>query len=286
VRDQVDRTRELAENKRTSSRTVDTAMRLVERNRRIPATLLAGALASRLVIYVIPFLVLAVVATGLYSDISGVDPVATARDAGLPGLLATAVDDSSQASQGFQTATIIALAWASLWAANGLARLVRWIHAIIWSVPMTHPKKPWAQPLVVLLASMGVLAISRFGLEAGEWPVSVAVGEILLEVGLVALGWLSILRFLPRDPDAGSWTADLPGAFLVGFGFIGLKAAVVFYLAPRVTTLEERYGDVASAVLVLTWAYWIAFIIVFSVELNAALAGNRRERRLRAGATD
>jgi membrane protein len=278
IRNRANKINAIAEARRSSSLTVDVAMRLRERNRRIPATLLAGALASRLVFFMIPFLVLAVVATGLYSGVNAVDPIETARNAGLAGLLADAVDDSSQASTGFQTATVIGMAFAALWAANSLAKLVRSIHALVWSVPIAAPRRRWTLPVSVLVVSIGGLAISHLGLVALDWPAYVAAGEVLLEVGLCTLGWLLVLRFLPHDPEARGWFTHIPGALLVGGGLIAMKAAVIFYLAPRVTTLSQRYGDVASAVLMLTWAYWLALIIVLGAELNAVFHGNRRHR--------
>ncbi len=231
-----------------------------------------------MVVYAIPFFVLTVVVTGFYSDVSNSSPAEAARDAGMAGLLADAIVDSTGASEGFRAMTLITMAFATIWAADSLGKLVRRIYALIWATPMPRPRWRWALPLAVLVASVGGLAISRLGHETQEWPASLAVGEVLGEIVVVALFWLIVSRFLPHDPESRGWIHHVPGALFLAAGVVGMRAAMVFYFAPRAVTLSARYGDVASAAVLITWAYWIAFILVGSVELNAAVfrSGQRR----------
>jgi uncharacterized BrkB/YihY/UPF0761 family membrane protein len=112
----------------------------------------------------------------------------------------------------------------------------------------------------------------------GEWPATLVLGEILVEFAFIALGWLVVCHFLPHDPDANRWIHQLPGALLVGFGVLGMRTAMVYYFAPRAVTLSDRYGDVAAGLLIITWAYWIAFMVVFAAELNAASFRSRQAR--------
>lgn len=278
VRQGVARALDTLESNRSSSRIVDTVLFAKERNERVPATLLAGSLASRLVVYTIPFFVLTIVVTGLYSDVSNSNPAEAARDAGMAGLLADAVVDSTEASDGFRAITLISMAFATVWAADSLGKLVRRIYALVWATPLSRPQRRWAVPLAVLVVSVGGLAISRLGHETQEWPVSLALGEVLAEAAVVALFWLVVSRFLPHDPEAHGWIYHAPGALLLASGVVGMRAAMVLYFAPRAVTLSARYGDVASAAVLITWAYWIAFILVASVELNAAVFRSSQRR--------
>jgi uncharacterized BrkB/YihY/UPF0761 family membrane protein len=276
--ERIEGTRSSLESRRSTSRLIDTGFHAYESNRRIPASLLAGALAARIVIYVIPFLVLAVVATGIYSDAYNTDPVETAREAGMPGLLAEAVEDSTEASTGFKTLTLISMVLVTIWTADSLAKLVRRIHALMWATPMQRPRHRWMLPLAVIGLSVASLISSRTGLSAQEWSALVRAGELMFEVAVISGIWWLVGRYLPYDPAARGWRHLVPGALLVGAGITGMKTAMVLYLAPRAVALAERYDEVAYAIVMLTWGYWIAFIVVFSAGLNAALFRSRRRR--------
>lgn len=273
-------TRASLEARRSSSRFIDTSFYAYESNRRVPASLLAGALAARLVVYVIPFMVLAVVATGLYSDASNTDPVDAAREAGMAGLLAEAVEDSAEASRGFKAVTLVTMALVTIWTADSLAKLVRRVHALVWATPMQRPRRRWMLPLAVLGLSAAGLIGSRTGMDAEGWSAAIRTGELLLEFALLSGAWLLVSSRLPHDPAARSWRNLIPGALLVAAGVIGMKAAMVLYFAPKAVTLVQRYDEVATAIVLITWGYWVAFILVFAAELNAALfrSQQRRER--------
>lgn len=271
-------TRASLESRRSSSRLIDSGFHAYERNRRIPVSLLAGALAARIVIYFIPFTVLAVVATGVYAGASNTDLIGAAKEAGMAGLLAEAVEDSAQASTGFKTVTLIGMILVTIWTADSLAKLVRRIHGLVWVMPRQRPEHRWMLPLTVLGLSIASVVSSWTGANASDWDPAIRAGELLLEVALVAGIWLVLSHYLPHDPEARSWRHLLPGALLVGLGVIGMKAAMVLYLAPRAVALAERYDEVAVAIVMLTWGYWIAFIIVFSAVLNASLFQSRLQR--------
>lgn len=267
----VEGTRASLEARRSTSHLIDAGFHAYESNRRVPASLLAGALAARLVIYVIPFMVLAVVATGLYSDASNSDPVDVAREAGMAGLLAEAVEDSAEASKGFKALTLTSMALVTIWAADSLAKLVRRIHGLVWATPMRRPRRRWMLPVAVIGLSVAGLLGSRTGMDAQAWTAAIRTGELLLEFAVLSGVWLFVSSRLPHDPAVESWRNLIPGAVLVGVGIIGMKAAMVVYFAPRAVALIERYDEVATAVVLITWGYWIAFILVFGAGLNAAL---------------
>lgn len=112
--------------------------------------------------------------------------------------------------------------------------------------------------------------------------MTLTAGEALVEIALIGLLWLGVSRSLPHDPEARRWRDFVPGALLFAAGIVGMKVAMVLYLAPRAVTLSERYGSVSTAVVLLTWAYWVGFIVVASADLNAAVFRSvlrRRERR-------
>ena len=166
-RDQLAAGRSALESKRGSSRVIDIVFHATERQKRVPATLLAGALASRLVLYAIPFLVLIVVTTGAYSQVTDANPTEIARSAGMAGLLAEAVEDSTRAADGVRIAAVIGMAFATMWAADSLGNLVRRTHALVWAVPIAKIHRRWALPFVVIGVSIGMLATASLGIQAG-----------------------------------------------------------------------------------------------------------------------
>lgn len=257
--------------RRPTSHVVNTAFLVAERNKALPAPVLVGALASRIVIYVIPFMVLMVFAVSVYADLATTSAEEAARNAGMAGLFAQVAGDATETDNGVRVAALIGTAFAVLWAANSLANLLRRIYALVWGIPLSRPGHWWALPLAVILTSIGSLTLSAIALESRDWPLTITAGEAVLEIALIGLLWLLVSRALPHDPEARRWRDFVPGSLLFAAGIVGMKVAMVVYFAPRAVTLSERYGSVSTAVVLLTWAYWVGFIVVASADLNAAV---------------
>jgi len=281
ARARLEATRASAEARRDESRLVDTGLLLFERNRDLPATLLMGAVAARLVIFVVPLLVLQVFAIGLFADLAATSPQEAARQAGLAGLFAQAAEDTTTAGEGWRLAALLGTVFATLYAATGLGRLVRRIHAIVWRVPFTRAKRPWLIPVAVMGVALVGLALMSFSSWSTEWTIELFVGELVIELIVVTVFWMVITRSLPHDPGALSWGHFVPGGLFAAVGVVAVRVAMVVYFAPRSVTLGDRYGTVAVALVLLTWAYWLGFIVVGSADLNAAVFRSR-QRRLQA----
>ena len=262
-----------AEARREHSRIYDTFFRVYERNRFLPASVLVGALASRIVIYVIPLLSLLIVGLGLYEDAGGAGTEAAGT---ITGLFADAVEDTRDVSNGFRFAALVATVFAVLWAANSLGRLLRRTIAFIWGIPYERSTRPWLTPLGVLGISVIGIVISGFGSFWEEWTWQLRVGVVVVESLFLVSLWLVVSRALPHHPKASHWTDFLPGALLLGFGIVGLRLAMVVYLVPRSAELAARYGTIGVALVMLTWAYWLGMVIIGGSELNAALFRSRQ----------
>lgn len=272
----VDETRSVLELRRPTSSVIDAGFFVLERNKHLPAPVLVGALASRLVAYMIPFFVFLVFAVGVYADFVSRSAEEAARDGGIAGLFAKAAVDSTDASDGLRFATLVATVFAALWAAYSLAKLVRRVHALVWQVPMPRVHRRWAYPLVVIGFSLVALVVSRFSLDSTSWPGGLLVVQTATEIVVLGLLWLVAQRFLPHDPAADGWRHFVPGALLFALGVAGMRVATVVYFAPRSATLDERYGPLALAILLLTWAYWVGFVMVASADLNAGVFRSKR----------
>jgi membrane protein len=275
LRDRFDVVTAAAEERRDSSRTIDVGFRVLERNRNFPASLLVGALASRIVIFVIPALALVVFSFGLYADTTSTGDSEPGESQGMAALFARAAQDSESMDQGLRFAAVVAITYAALYAANGLGRLVRRSTALIWAVPYERARPAWVLPLAVVAGSGAAWALITLGrlVDDSNWRVFALT--VLAELAALVLLWLLVSRHLPHDPRAGSWFDFLPGALFVGFGVVAMRVAMVVYLAPASAGLYERYGSIGIALIMLTWAYWLGLIVVGSAELNAAVFRSR-----------
>jgi uncharacterized BrkB/YihY/UPF0761 family membrane protein len=131
---------------------------------------------------------------------------------------------------------------------------------------------------VVIGFSLAALVVSRLSLDSSDWPVGVVVLQAATELVLLGLLWLVAQRYLPHDPAANGWRHFVPGALLFALGIVGMRVATVVYFAPRSATLDDRYGPLSLAILLLTWAYWVGFVMVASADLDAGVFRSKSGR--------
>jgi uncharacterized BrkB/YihY/UPF0761 family membrane protein len=278
IRDRLDAATSAAEERRKRSHFYDSAFLVWERNRVLPASVLVGALASRIVIYIVPLFALIIFSFGLYGTYTGESASSAMRGAGMAGLFAQAADDSAGVEDGWRFVVVIATLYAALYAANSLGRLVRRCNALVWGVPYTKPARSWRVPLLVVVVSLVGWSLASLGAAPGDWTFEAVIGALTLEVIILTFVWTLIGRILPHHPEATRWGDFVPGALFVSLGIVGLRVAMVVYFSREVEALTERYGSIALGLVMLTWAYWLGMIVVGSAEINAALFQSRRAK--------
>jgi uncharacterized BrkB/YihY/UPF0761 family membrane protein len=276
LRERLETATEAAEARRSDSVWYDAGFKIWDRNRVLPASVLVGAMASRIVIYLIPLFALVIFSFGLYEDVGDQTADQAARSAGMPALFAEAAGDSVDLNDGVRFFAVVATIWATLYAANTLGRLMRRSAAFVWGVPYTKLEKPWKLPLVVIGLTLVGWAITGFGSAVDDWTVSLWVGVIIIEFIALTVFWLLLSRWLPRDPEANRWSDLFPGSIFVAVGIVLLRLAMLVYFAPAVAALTARYGSIAIGLVMLTWAFWVGMIMVGSVEINAAIFRSRK----------
>src|SRR5262245_32720010 len=244
----------------------DLALLALERETTAGGTLIAGGLAYRLFLWLLPFgLVVAVVASFFQGDVEG-----SAGDLGLSSesahTMSEVVEESSHGRWYFLVLGVFFL----LWFAIGVARALRVAHTVAWGVRRERFRRPIHGAVVFTLFGTALIATPVFSQWAREaWGVGGLVATILL-VALYAAGALSMMLLLPHPPEA-RWTVLLPGAILVGAGIEGLHLFTALYLAPRLGRSSELYGSLGAATVILLWLYILARLITLSAFLNATL---------------
>ncbi|MFC6837162.1 YihY/virulence factor BrkB family protein [Halomarina ordinaria] len=130
--------------------------------------------------------------------------------------------------------------------------------------------------LVAVLLGIGftvgvgtLLALPQFDLVVAGVDLLGMLGTLLLLVGLT-LTFLPLYYFLPSSTVT---LADaLPGAMFAAVGWTVLQTGFRYY-AEAAGASNELYGAIAGVLLLVTWMYFGALILLVGVVLNAVLAG-------------
>jgi uncharacterized BrkB/YihY/UPF0761 family membrane protein len=248
---------------------VTMARAALERERLAAAGLLAGGIAYRLFLWLLPFgLVVAAVASfWIENDRQSAEEVGD--EFGLTAVATRsaldAIAEGSRARWYFLLVGVPLL----LWFSAGVVRALRLAFSVAWGLRPGRLRRPLRAVAAFNGTVVGLFALSLVAAWLREQigGVGLAFTLLLLAVYVGLAAW--VLNLLPHD-DA-PWTALLPGAALVAVGFQALHLVVVLYLAPKVGRSSELYGALGTATVLLLWLYLIARLLVASAFLNAAL---------------
>jgi uncharacterized BrkB/YihY/UPF0761 family membrane protein len=251
---------------------LDLALDVVERDSTIGGGMLAGALAYRLFVFLLPVSLFLVAGLGIYADTTEQSPSEVASRSGLTGLVAKEV--AAAASSSARWAIFLVTLPILVYAAGMLYRAIAIVHAIAWH----------GSGRAVRLSSKGfavfsgVIVAQFVGVAILGWiRHSDQVGGVTgLFVYAVLLGgaWLGLSRHLPRR-DVG-WTALVPGAAAVAFGMLFVNAFNVYVTSHLVEERADTYGALGVATALLFSLYIVGRVIVGSAVLNATLDARRQ----------
>jgi uncharacterized BrkB/YihY/UPF0761 family membrane protein len=256
---------------------IDIAFVAAERDRSAGGALLAGALAFRAFLWLLPAALTTVLILGLTASTSETSPEKVVKDSGLPSLVASTV---AQARDQDNRGRILAIAASLifLWSASGsLLKAARAVHAFAWRVPLRKPKSRIKATAMVILLLFGAGALSALASVLRNASPGIGIGFTLTLIVAYALVWWLFSVLLPHA-DAPAF-ALFPGAVLMGVALQAMQLVTLLYLAPKLSSSSELYGDLGGAAVLLLWLYIIGRVIVASAMLNAALWTRRRDRQ-------
>jgi membrane protein len=253
----------------------ESALASLERERSAAAVLIAGGLAYRFFLWILPF---GLVLTAIGSFWAKGDPEQferTERAFGLTGAAAksarTALESDVHGSLYLLLVGGVLLVWFGI----GVVRALRLAHQIAWSEERQRLRRPVRSSLAFIGVVVAVAAVA-----AGTRWVDHATGEplslfaTLAMLGVYAVVAAAAMSLLPHA-DA-PFRALLPGAVLFAVGMQLVHVFVVLYLTPRLDSSSELYGALGVATVILLWLYIIARLTVSAAFLNATLWANRR----------
>jgi uncharacterized BrkB/YihY/UPF0761 family membrane protein len=256
------------------------AYSIVHRGRRAAASVLAGALAFRFFLTILPLTLVGVVGLGFLRSAGGT-PSEALKQFGIKGVLASTINHSATFSEPGRATVLLLAVVGVLSGARTCAATLRAIHALAWEMPVVR----WRRGGRAALAFLGavVLAFGCAGLAARarvDAGVALGFGASVLLAGVVGLVWLGASWLLPH-PDGLQWTAFLPGAVLVGAGMALLQALTANWIGPKLNHESSLYGSLGVSFVVLGWLYVVGRLLVAAPLLNCAVL-ERRESRLAA----
>jgi uncharacterized BrkB/YihY/UPF0761 family membrane protein len=256
---------------------VDAALEAGDLDRRRAGSVLAGGIAFRVFLWLLPAALLIAGAVGLVRPSGSAQPDHVARTLGLGASVAAIVRQATRDSERGTGALLALGIGLTLYMSLSLVRALRVAHVLAWEEPMrrrAHVLRDGALLSVALLTLLGV--------ESGVGYLRHRVGfgaSLLLALVPIAIGggvWVAVSLLLPHA-DA-HWTALIPGAAMFAGGLAVLHFATIYYFAPRLTRAPALYGSLGTAATLLLWLFLGSRIVVAAAFLNATL-WNRGHRR-------
>jgi uncharacterized BrkB/YihY/UPF0761 family membrane protein len=237
--------------------------------------ILAGAVAFRMFLFMVPFVYVVFTVLGLIADSTNQNPDQLARTVGITGVLASAVVSTQDQSAWTQLILVTGATIALFITARSLVKTLFVVNWLIWRTPRV---KPTGQRPILLLISLA-LVLTVFGLVLNELRRAAGVSGAVLMVFLVSVAafalWWWVSSLLPHAPVPAR--ALVPGAVLWAIGLNVLHLLTTFWIGPLVARKSNTYGAVGIALAVLFWVYVLGRIIVGSAGLNATLWRRQQE---------
>jgi uncharacterized BrkB/YihY/UPF0761 family membrane protein len=238
--------------------------------------LLAGGLAYRLFLWLVPLGLVGAVILGFWLDYdeSGVEDAAGEFGIGAAAIASAedAVETSSTNSIVLLIVGLCLLGWCSVW----FVKALQVTYALAWGVERPRMRKPFHAMAVFnglfLAAAAGAVALTWLREALGLGALVGIVATLALSTGL----GLVVMHLLPNRAER--WQDLLPGAVLLAVGLQCIHVAVVFYFAPRLERSSEFYGVLGVSAVLLVWLYVVARLATAAAFLNATVWERRYAR--------
>ena len=248
------------------------SLRAAERNRRVAASVLAGGLAYRLFLWLLPFGLLVGGALGFSNANNTEDAV---EGGGVPAAVSNAIGDAARAADAESWWLLAVGVPLLLYAGYTGAKAVQLVHSLVWDEP---PSK--IRALKGSLAFTGTVCAFIAAMAVTLWFRDVTWHGLLAAAFTIApltALWLWVSLHLPHG-DA-SWRELLPGALLVSIGFQILQVLIDAFLVPKLEKSTSLYGALGAVTTLLFFMYIVGSLIVAAPVHNSSLHHELRKQR-------
>jgi uncharacterized BrkB/YihY/UPF0761 family membrane protein len=257
-----------AEAMRRKHASVRIAFRAYERDRRSAGSLLAGGLAYRLFIWLVPAAFVLVSTVGLIADLSPSDPEDVAKTLGLAAVLAATVARAAEDAGGASIALLLVGVWALVWSGRSVVKAARLLAGVAWQIEpgrLTHSLRASAAFSGIML---GILALPLLlqPLYGGAFVLDLIVW-VATPIAVTPL-FVWVFTWLPH-PDGLRWIAFVPGAALLAIGLQLMRIVTSVYLVARLERVTDLYGAIGLATVFMVWLFLSGRLVVAAMALNA-----------------
>jgi len=264
----VDRAQERAQVERSRHGSVDAVFEMVDHDAEVGGSIMAGALAYRLFIWLLPLALVAVAGLGIASSAASRTPESAAESAGLAGLVSSSVAAAADSPARWY-ALLIGFP-ILIYATRSVLRTLVVMHRLIWvDLRGAAPKPTIGATLRLLGALVGFFVISALASAARAWSPGSGVLVILLIPLPFAALWLLVSMRLPHR--TARWQALVPGAIAFGVGVQLLNVVIAYVIAPQAASKQGTYGSLGIAAALLLGLFLISRLITATAVLNAIL---------------
>ncbi len=249
---------------------LDAAFDVGERDRDVAGGLLAGAVAFRLFLWLVPFALVAVTVAGWVAADTHLSPDDLAKRFGIVGVAGQYVQDASQESTTALVIVLVIALYALLLASRSAVRAIRLAHLLAWRMPIVRFH---GSTLAALWFAGGATGLAVVAGVINTVRARHPGPGLLLWLALIAIYgvvWLAAAWALPHPPDVPV-RALVPGAILFALGTEVLHVLTVVWYANRLEHRSELYGGLGAAVVLLAWLYLLGRLAITSAVVNASL---------------
>lgn len=273
VRGDAERLTQRAQAERRRHRSVDAVFEMIERDSEVAGGILAGALAYRLFIWLLPLALVAVAGLGIAADASSGSPEEAAKALGVDGLVSGSITQAAESPNRWY-AIVIGIP-VLVWVTRSLLRALIGAHRLVWMDLRTAAPRPTLLAALRLLGLMLAFATVVALVQAlRAWSGVPGLLATLLAIVPYVGFWLLVSVQLPHR--GASWVALVPGALLYGVGSEILNVVVAYVITPYALAKEGTYGSLGLAAALLLGLFLVSRLAVAAAVVNATL-WERRE---------
>lgn len=253
---------------RGRSAIVDSLAQTWEHDAEVGGGVFSGALAFRLFLFLVPYVLFVFTALGTTSEALQKSPESLASAAGISGLLAKGVLNTTTLSTGQKWTVLFVSGYATFTASRSLVKTLSASVSLAWKIPRVRLGS--TKPALVFIVFFTVATYLTAGL--GRLRAAAPTPGIALTIGWLAVPFVSIWWLMARLPRRATPTwALIPGAVVAAIGFQIMHLATVVFIAPSAVSKTEIYGVIGIALTTLLWCYIAGRLVIGSTVLNAAL---------------
>jgi uncharacterized BrkB/YihY/UPF0761 family membrane protein len=275
MRSRMARLAERAQEERGRHGSVDAAFQVADRDGEVGGGIIAGALAYRLFIWLLPFGLVFIGGLGVIAGASSETPYRVAAHLGVDGIISSSVASASHSRSPWY-ALIVGVP-ILLYVTRSVLRVLIGTHRLSWGdVHGARPKPTFLDATKLLGVFIAYVALAVFAAWGrAHSPTAGLVITIGVIAGFIGL-WVWTSSRLPHR-EAG-WVDLVPGSIVVGVGLGILQVIAAYLFGPYALQKQGTYGALGLGAALLLGLFVLGRLLVLGAEINATLW----ERKVRA----